>query len=276
MKEAYYFSHDSNARHDPKVLAMRSVYGAEGYGWYWIIIEMLRDQNDYQIELSKYCWNALAMQMQCDAETAHKFVDDCIQEFGLFISDENHFWSESLKNRMKKRDEKSEKAKKAAQKRWKKANSDKGSEQTDSESNAGAMQTQSKGNALKEKKGKESKRNTPPISSSSEEEAVKKIFHFWDQNGFGFGHTEMKNKLLSWLDDFDEGGPIILYAMELACESNKMNYSYLKKVLKNWSDKGVQTLEQAKAARKEFVGQNQRASPPSSSQKELKPEDYMF
>ena len=31
-KDAYFFSHDCNARNDPKILALRSVYGAEGYG----------------------------------------------------------------------------------------------------------------------------------------------------------------------------------------------------------------------------------------------------
>lgn len=31
-KDAYFFAHDCNARNDPKILALRSVYGAEGYG----------------------------------------------------------------------------------------------------------------------------------------------------------------------------------------------------------------------------------------------------
>ncbi len=31
-KDAYYFPHDCNARNDPKILALRSVFGAEGYG----------------------------------------------------------------------------------------------------------------------------------------------------------------------------------------------------------------------------------------------------
>lgn len=162
-KEAYYFSHDSNARHDPKILEMRSVYGAEGYGWYWIIIEMLREQSDYKIKLTKYVWNALAMQMQCSADAAHKFVSDCINEFKLFESDGEYFWSNSLIRRMKGRDERSEKARKAAQARWQKASNDKGSgdfddvEDEQCDSNADAMQTQCDSNAIKEKKIKEKK-----------------------------------------------------------------------------------------------------------------------
>ncbi len=33
MKETYYFLHDYNARNDPKIPAMISKYGAEGYGY---------------------------------------------------------------------------------------------------------------------------------------------------------------------------------------------------------------------------------------------------
>ena len=35
-KDAYFFAHDCNARNDPKVLALRSVYGTEGYGLYFM------------------------------------------------------------------------------------------------------------------------------------------------------------------------------------------------------------------------------------------------
>lgn len=127
---------------------MRSIYGAAGYGWFWMIIEMLRESNDYQIDMrSKYVWNAFAMQTQSDAETIKKFILDCIHEFELFESDDAYFWSPSLSRRMENRDEKSRKASESAQKRWKKCDSD-----------ANAMRTHSEGNALKEKKEKESKR----------------------------------------------------------------------------------------------------------------------
>jgi len=38
-KEAYYFSLDSNARDDPKILQLRMEMGWEGYGLFWAIIE---------------------------------------------------------------------------------------------------------------------------------------------------------------------------------------------------------------------------------------------
>ncbi|RUS47540.1 DUF4373 domain-containing protein [Cohnella sp. AR92] len=160
MKEAYYFSHDANARTDPKISAMRSVYGAEGYGWYWIIVEMLREANDFKLDMrSKYVYHAFASQMQCDASKAQEFINDCVSEFELFASDGSYFWSDSLLRRMQERELKSEKARQSARARWSRepAPSKESSEsevQSDCVGNANA----SKNDALKESKVKESKR----------------------------------------------------------------------------------------------------------------------
>jgi len=129
MKDSYWFSHDSNARHDPKICAMRSVYGEEGYGWYWIIVEMLREQKDYKLPINnKYGYDALAMQLHCSRDATEKFVDACLNDFidadgiGLFQKDDKYIWSNSLIERMKEMEEKKtqriEKAKKAAAIRW--------------------------------------------------------------------------------------------------------------------------------------------------------------
>lgn len=45
MKEAYYFSHDSNATRDPKIIKLLSKYKWSGYGMFWAIVEMLYEQN---------------------------------------------------------------------------------------------------------------------------------------------------------------------------------------------------------------------------------------
>ena len=68
-KDAYYFPHDSNARHDPKIIAMTSVYGMEGYAWYWVIVEMLREQESYRYSFkSKYAINSMAKEMNALAK----------------------------------------------------------------------------------------------------------------------------------------------------------------------------------------------------------------
>jgi hypothetical protein len=121
-KDAYYFSHDANARNDPKILDMISRYNMVGYAWFWVLVEMLREQSEYKLKLNK-C-NVYAMQMQCTSDEAKKYIQDCINEFELFKTDDVFFWSDSLINRMKLADEKSEKRRNAALTRWNKINAD--------------------------------------------------------------------------------------------------------------------------------------------------------
>jgi hypothetical protein len=120
-KDAYYFSHDSNARHDIKITAMRSDYGAEGYGWYWILIETMREQEGYRIPVNdKFSYRSLAHELGTDHVKAKKFIDDCINEYELFSTDGKYIWSNSLINRMVMVDKKREQARQAVNTRWSK------------------------------------------------------------------------------------------------------------------------------------------------------------
>ena len=119
MKDAYYFSHDANARHDPKIIKMISVYGMEGYGWYWVIIEMLREQNNYKLSISDQGdIEVIVSQTNTDPGRIKKYLDDCIKLFKLFKKSKKYIWSESLLNRMKNMEEKREKGRNAAKIRW--------------------------------------------------------------------------------------------------------------------------------------------------------------
>ena len=121
-KDAFYFSHDCNARNDPKILALRSVYGAKGYGYFWMMVEIMREQEDYKLKKGKYIWNTLAMQLGTNIDEIKDFVDDCINEFDLFNENKDYIWSESLLRRMKIKDKKKAKkvkaGKKGAKARW--------------------------------------------------------------------------------------------------------------------------------------------------------------
>lgn len=46
QKDAYYFPHFSNARHDRKIKRLRRELGLEGYGIYFMLLETLREQQD--------------------------------------------------------------------------------------------------------------------------------------------------------------------------------------------------------------------------------------
>jgi len=142
MKEAYYFSHDSNARNDDKIIKLRMKHKWEGFGLYWAIIERLREATEY-ICIKDY--NIIAFDLRVDASVIKSIIED----FGLFefTEDGKGFYSKRLKNSM---DLKSQKASISAKKRWDKC-----------ESNATALQPHSESNAIKvkESKEKESKEN---------------------------------------------------------------------------------------------------------------------
>ncbi len=122
-KDAYYFPHDCNARNDPKILALRSVFGAEGYGVYFMLVEILREQPDYKLQVTKYLYNTLAMQMQVQKERVQEIVDACCKEFSegsstLLVNDGKYLYSSSLLRRMGRVDDISKLRREAARKRW--------------------------------------------------------------------------------------------------------------------------------------------------------------
>ena len=91
----YYFSHDSNARNDDKIIAVRMRLGTEGYGIYFMILERLMDCTDY---MSAKDYNIIAFDLHVSADKVKAVVED----FNLFsfTEDGNFFYSESLLRRM--------------------------------------------------------------------------------------------------------------------------------------------------------------------------------
>jgi hypothetical protein len=199
-KQAFYFPHDANASSDPKIMQMFSVYKAEGYGWYWMLVEQMREQDNYKLPINgKYAIDAYAMRMQCDGNALHKYINDCVEEFGLFKKDENFLWSESLIRRMKIFDERSEKARESALNRWQKHAQ---IMPTHSDGNANLMQSQSDGNAkrvkesiLKESKLKESISNNGHKKIYGEFKNVLLLNEEYDKLVLKFGKDGAEQKI---------------------------------------------------------------------------------
>ena len=170
MKDAYYFSHDANARNDLKMVKLRRISGLEGIGLYWCIIEILRESENYQIPestIDDICY---------DLYTDRKVFESIIECELLTIEDEMIF-SNSLNDRMQLMDEKRQRRKKAGEigAKVKAERKQKEAMQEQCLSNAEAMQEQCTSNASaltsKEKKGKESKvkeskRKKPSVDKS--------------------------------------------------------------------------------------------------------------
>jgi hypothetical protein len=130
MKKTY-FNHDSTARNDYRIIKMRSKLGMEAYGVFWSVLEMLfTEENKLCIE----DYDTLAFGLQCDA----KVLKQVIEDFDLFVVEDNCFYSRRLNNQIEEINNKSNIAKENAKKRW---------------NNAKAMplhnNVQSKGNASK-------------------------------------------------------------------------------------------------------------------------------
>ena len=110
MKKTY-FNHDSTARNDYRIVKMRSKLGMEGYGIFWAILEMLFTEEN------KLCvddYDSLAFGLQCDP----KLLKQVIEDFDLFIIEDNCFYSRRLNNQIEEINNKSNKAKENAKKRW--------------------------------------------------------------------------------------------------------------------------------------------------------------
>ncbi len=119
IKSTNYFSHDSNARNDEKLVRLRMKQGAAGYGVYFMILERLREEADY---MSAKDYNMIAFDLRVDAAIVKSVVED----FGLFTftDDGKCFYSESFTRRMDIKDtlrrQRSKGGKIGMKNRWKK------------------------------------------------------------------------------------------------------------------------------------------------------------
>ncbi|MFA6946705.1 MAG: Lin1244/Lin1753 domain-containing protein [Pedobacter sp.] len=137
-KDTYYFSHDYNARNDPKIRKLISKHGMIGYGIFWAIVEDLY-QNANALPTD---YDLIAFDMRADCEVVKSIVND----FELFVIDGSEFGSSAVERRLIERNGKSEKARQSAFKKWDKVKND-----------ANALRTHCEPNAIKERKGKENK-----------------------------------------------------------------------------------------------------------------------
>ena len=188
-KDAYYFSHDSNARNDLKMIKLRRKLGLKGVGLFWCAIEMLRETFDYSIPLSEI--EDICFDLRCEADDFN-----ILFECDLLQKHDDFFISSSLCERMEKLDEIKEKRRIAGAKGGK--------------SKASAKQLQS--NKSKVKQSKEDKKKKVILTSSDDEEPEiyitkkkKKLsgkrletFNiFWDKFNYKSGKAEAAD---AWLE----------------------------------------------------------------------------
>lgn len=192
MKDAYYFSHDYNARMDEKIKKLLMKHGMTGYGIYWSIIEDLyNNANALQSDSERIAY---------ELRTDESIVKSVLNDFNLFVFSGETFKSLSVEKRLEKRNEISTSASKAAKKRWEKVKSDANAMPTHSESNADAMQR--KGKEIKENIIDKSIANIQSIFISKTEtewtkdfaiKEAEKFYNYYSSNNWMVGKNKMKS-----------------------------------------------------------------------------------
>jgi hypothetical protein len=116
-KDAFYFPHDSNAKDDPKLTLVIDHLGLEGYGIYFVLIEVLRDQNEYKYPI------LLLPSLARKYATTHEKIKAVVYNYQLFEVDEIYFKSLSLIERMIPLEKNRQQRKDAIAARWNKQKS---------------------------------------------------------------------------------------------------------------------------------------------------------
>jgi hypothetical protein len=202
-KDTFYFSHDYNSRNDVKIKKLLSKHGLLGYGIFWAIIEEL--YNNTNVLPTDY--DTISFDLRIDKEVLISIVND----FELFVFENNTFGSLSVQKRLDERDERSKKARDSVNKRWEKT-----------KENTNVLQLKYDTNTIKEKKvnkKKVNKENDIPLFSvfleyaktkkpNVDSEKLSLKYSAWIENDWRDGNgnkiTNWKTKLLNTLPYIDE------------------------------------------------------------------------
>ena len=105
-----YFPHDYNSKLDYKIVKLRAKHGMAGYGVYWAIVEEIyAHRNRLPKDIS-----VLSFIIGVD----EPLIESVLNDFDLFQIEGDYITSRSIAKRLEIREQKSEKYKTNAQKRW--------------------------------------------------------------------------------------------------------------------------------------------------------------
>lgn len=115
-KDTFYFSHDYNARNDPKILELRSEYGLEGYGLYWCLIETMAEDTNGVVVASLI--GGLSVGYGIPKNKLMEIINFMVG-VGLLQEHNGTIFSKRLLEHKKKRKHLSDKGREGALKKWK-------------------------------------------------------------------------------------------------------------------------------------------------------------
>lgn len=154
MKKRLTFPHEYNARNNPKLQNVLSALGLEGVGLYWCLIEQLYEQGG-KIPISQYKCISFVLHLN------YKCIERIINDFGLFETDGQYFWSNRVLETINQQVSISEKRKSAISKRWQKGTTD-------------TNVIQLNNTCIEEKENKQEKEKFPPNNPLIKEKEINK------------------------------------------------------------------------------------------------------
>jgi DnaD/phage-associated family protein len=83
-------------------------------------------------------------------------------------------------------------------------------------------------------------------------------FSFFEKNGFGTIGSHIAEKIIKWCEDLSD--ELVLEAMKISVEHSVKTWSYVESILKDWSEKQIQTVEQANALQQQRKEQRSKQS----------------
>jgi len=98
MKDNYYFPHDAESMNDPRIVKLLDRYKMSGYGVFYALNELLRVQDNYRCHLS------LLKMFARKINVNYSFILSIVNDFELFVVDDEWFFSEDMCRRMKSYD----------------------------------------------------------------------------------------------------------------------------------------------------------------------------
>jgi hypothetical protein len=158
--ENVYFPHFVSARNDRKIRRLRKELGVEGYGIFFMLLEVLREQSDMRYPMEDI--DLLAEEFG----TSEQKIRVSICNYGLFVIDSDEFFfSPKQIEYLKPYLAKSKRAKHAALVRWHgdNANADANALPEHSKSNANAMQGEERRGEESREKERRGEGEPPPI-----------------------------------------------------------------------------------------------------------------
>jgi hypothetical protein len=280
-KDTYYFSHDTNAFLDPKIRIVISNYGIMSYAIFWVIVEMLATQKEHKLPLKGFIESIHPLLQgkpldYIDEEDAWKDTDGnfvspeivgchriatgiareifgMMFDVGLFKTDDKYFWSNSLIDRMKIKDAKSQKQRDIANKRWhSKAKVDNNNANALPKEMPTQYQKKCQRNTLKEKKEKENKvnnilssditdidntlsANTPESMSLNKNNGYKELIDIYQKESGDFEESSIK-RLIKYEELYSKQW--VVDAIKDSVLQNEPHIHYIEGILKNYKKEG--------------------------------------